>query len=92
MPLEGTSYAASLRDPTVPSKAQPQYFEMFGHRGIWHDGWKAVAFHPPGTAFDGDKWELFHLAEDFSETNDLAACHAAKLSRRDTLPPRRAQS
>jgi arylsulfatase A-like enzyme len=79
MPLEGTSFAASLHDATVPAKAKPQYFEMFGHRGIWHDGWKAVAFHPPGTPFDGDKWELFHLAEDFSETNDLAQRHPDKL-------------
>ena len=35
--------------PTAPSQATPQYFEMFGHRGLWQDGWKAVAFHPPGT-------------------------------------------
>ena len=40
---------------------RPQYFEMFGHRGLWHDGWKAVAFHPPGTPFDDDRWELYHL-------------------------------
>ena len=52
---------------------KPQYFEMFGHRGLWQDGWKAVAFHPPGTPFENDKWELFHLDRDFSETDDLAA-------------------
>jgi arylsulfatase len=45
---------------------------MFGHRGLWHAGWKAVAFHPPGAPFDADRWELFHLDEDFSETDDLA--------------------
>jgi arylsulfatase A-like enzyme len=72
MPVEGVSFAASLRDPAAPAKTRPQYFEMFGHRGIWSDGWKAVAFHPPGTSYDGDKWELFHLDADFSETDDLA--------------------
>ena len=80
MPLEGTSFSASLRDPTAPSKARPQHFEMFGHRGLWHAGWKAVAFHPPGTAYENDKWELFHLDEDFSETNDLAAREPEKLA------------
>ena len=80
MPLEGVSFAASIADATAPSKPVPQYCEMFGHRGLWHDGWKAVAFHPPGTPFDSDKWELFHLAEDFSETHDLAAAEPERLA------------
>jgi arylsulfatase A-like enzyme len=80
MPIEGTSFANSLKDPTVPSKPQPQYFEMFGHRGLWHEGWKAVAFHSSGTPYENDKWELFHLAEDFSETNDLATKQPEKLA------------
>jgi len=80
MPVEGTSFAGSLKDPTAPSKARPQYFEMFGHRGLWHDGWKAVAFHPPGTPYENDAWELFHLDEDFSETNDLASTQPEKLA------------
>src|SRR5262249_7683914 len=58
----------------------PQYFEMFGHRGLWHAGWKAVAYHPPGTPYEDDKWELFCLDEDFSETGDLAAQHPEKLA------------
>ncbi len=72
MPMEGTSFAPSLNDASAPSKARPQYFEMFGHRGLWQGGWKAVAFHPPGSDFGKDKWELFHLDRDFSETDDLA--------------------
>ena len=56
MPIEGESFAASITDPSAPSKCQPQYFEMFGHRGTWHQGWKAVAYHPPGTPFENDKW------------------------------------
>ena len=66
------SFAPSIRNATVPSKNKPQYFEMFGHRGLWQDGWKAVAFHPSGAAFENDAWELYHLDRDFSETNDLA--------------------
>ncbi|MFI4975377.1 MAG: arylsulfatase [Caulobacterales bacterium] len=78
-PIEGISFAASFGDADPPRGA-PQYFEMFGHRGLWKDGWKAVAYHPPGTAFDGDAWELYHLAEDFSETEDLAASRPQKLA------------
>jgi arylsulfatase A-like enzyme len=80
MPIEGTSFAGSLKDLTAPSKSRPQYFEMFGHRGLWHDGWKAVAFHPPGTPYENDAWELFHLEDDFSETNDLASTQPEKLA------------
>ncbi|MDF2901121.1 MAG: atsA [Phenylobacterium sp.] len=72
MPLEGVSFAASIADPAAPAKDSPQYFEMFGHRGLWKDGWKAVAFHPPGAPFENDRWELYHLDADFSETHDLA--------------------
>jgi len=73
MPIEGTSFAGSIAHAGAPSKGAPQYFEMFGHRGIWRDGWKAVAYHPPGTPFENDRWELFHLAKDFSEVVDLAS-------------------
>jgi len=43
-----------------------------GHRGIYRDGWKAVTRHDFGSSFDDDRWELYHLAEDRSECNDLA--------------------
>ncbi len=80
MPIEGESFARSIKDASAPSKSSPQYFEMFGHRGIWHQGWKAVAYHPPGTPFENDKWELFHLDRDFSETDDLAATEPQRLA------------
>jgi arylsulfatase len=80
MPIEGESFARSIADPSAPSKRQPQYFEMFGHRGLWHGGWKAVSFHPPGTPFENDKWELFHLDRDFSEVDDLAAKERERLA------------
>jgi arylsulfatase len=79
MPLEGVSFAASLGAADPPREAV-QYFEMFGHRGLWKDGWKAVAYHQPGTPFDDDVWELYHLDHDFSETEDLAAVHPEKLA------------
>jgi arylsulfatase len=71
-PIEGVSFAASLKAANTPPRERPQYFEMFGHRGLWNDGWKAVAFHPPGTPFEDDRWELYHLDRDFSEVDDLA--------------------
>ncbi|RXH18970.1 arylsulfatase [Bradyrhizobium guangzhouense] len=80
MPLEGESFARSITDASVPSKSSPQYFEMFGHRGLWQGGWKAVAYHPPGTPFENDKWELFHLDKDFSETDDLAVKEPERLA------------
>jgi arylsulfatase len=80
MPIEGESFARSLTEPDAPSKSSPQYFEMFGHRGLWHQGWKAVAYHPPGKPFDDDKWELFHLDRDFSETHDLAGAELERLA------------
>ncbi len=82
MPIEGESFAASLFDPGAPAKRGAQYFEMFGHRGLVKEGWKAVAFHPPGAPFEKDVWELYHLDADFSETDDLAAKEPA---RRDAM-------
>jgi arylsulfatase len=80
MAIEGESFARSIADASVPSKSSAQYFEMFGHRGIWHRGWKAVAFHPSGTPFENDKWELFHLDRDFSETDNLAEKEPQRLA------------
>jgi arylsulfatase len=79
MPIEGTSFARSFKNAKAPSKKGAQYFEMFGHRGLVQGGWKAVAFHPMGSAFEQDKWELFHLDKDFSETDDLAAKEPERL-------------
>jgi len=80
MAMEGESFARSIDEASAPSKSTAQYFEMFGHRGLWHGGWKAVAYHPPGTPFENDKWELFHLDRDFSEVDDLATQEPARLA------------
>ena len=99
-PLEGTSFAYSFEQPDEPTHKRRQYFEMFAHRAIWSDGWKAVTMHPaPGAAirigdpeletrlggFDEDVWELYHLAEDFSEAHDLAGSHPEKLAELQAL-------
>jgi hypothetical protein len=78
-PLEGESFLARLKGPGAPDRSRPQYFEMFGHRGLWQAGWKAVAFHAPGTPFEADPWELYHLDADFSETHDLAKAEPQRL-------------
>lgn len=70
--MTGVSFAASMTDAAAETAKTTQYFEMFGHRGIWHNGWKAVAWHWPGTGFDQDRWELYHLDTDFNEVHDLA--------------------
>jgi arylsulfatase len=80
MPLEGESFAASLTDAAAQPRRAPQYFEMFGHRGLWRDGWKAVAYHPLGRPFADDRWELYHLDADFSETQDLATVAPERLA------------
>ncbi len=79
MPMEGVSFAATFGD-SDPPRGAPQYFEMFGHRGLWKDGWKAVAYHSPGSPYERDEWELYHLEEDFSETEDLALIHPDRLA------------
>ncbi len=45
-PMEGVSFAASFDDPSAPTEHVTQYFEMFGHRAIDHDGWRAVCPWP----------------------------------------------
>jgi arylsulfatase len=79
MPVHGLSLKSALDDPDAALARGPQYFEMLGHRGLWRDGWKAVTHHKPGAPFDDDRWELYHLAVDFSEHDDLAAAHPDKL-------------
>jgi len=79
MPLHGKSIRATFDNAQAPHPRDRQYFELWGSRGIWHDGWKAVGIHTPGTSFDNDKWELYHVANDFSETKNVAAQHPQKL-------------
>ena len=82
-PLDGVSMAYSFdAAPDAPTRKKVQYYSMLGTRGIWKDGWKAAAVHAPLSGkgdFDADVWELYHVAEDRSESHDLASAHPDKL-------------
>jgi len=80
IPVSGVSMRYSFDTPDAPSTKTVQYYEMMGHRAIYSDGWKAVTRHQSGTPFEEDDWELYHLAEDRSECDNLAAAVPDKLT------------
>ena len=91
-PIDGTSFAYSIDDKTAEGHHRVQYFEVMASRSIYEDGWIASATGPrlpwvpgapPGIATwtpDDDRWELYHLDEDWSQARDLAAEHPDKLA------------
>ena len=91
-PIDGVSFAYTLGDPKAKGRLVTQYFEIMGSRSIYHDGWMASALGPrlpwvpglpPGIREwtpDNDVWELYHLEEDWSQSNDLAAEMPEKLA------------
>jgi len=70
--MAGRSFADTLADTEAPPSRSEQVYEIQGHRGFFRDGWEVVARHVPMTPFDDEEWELFHVAEDPTELNDLA--------------------
>jgi arylsulfatase A-like enzyme len=95
-PIEGVSmvYTFDKANANAPSKRETQYFEMFANRGIYHDGWYACTTPPAppwalGTTKLPDindyKWELYNIAEDYSQYNDLAATNPDKLKQMQAL-------
>ncbi|MDX2465728.1 MAG: sulfatase-like hydrolase/transferase, partial [Acidimicrobiia bacterium] len=80
-PIEGISMRYSFDDADAADRKETQYYEILGTRALWHKGWKAVTEHPmeSGGNFDADNWELYHVAEDFSECHNLAEEHPEKL-------------
>jgi arylsulfatase len=96
-PLHGVSFAHTFDDPSAATRHHTQYFEMFGHRAIDHDGWRAVcpwpgpsfaeAGRPFGTPISADTlteldaecWELYHVADDPAENDNLGFEHRDKL-------------
>ena len=80
-PIEGRSlrYTFPAEAASEPTRKQAQYYEMLGHRAIWHQGWKAVTMHERGTPFADDHWALYHTDRDFSECHDVSAEHPEKL-------------
>jgi arylsulfatase len=84
-PIQGVSMLYTFTNPAAESTHKTQYFEIFGNRAIYHDGWFAGTIHkapweakPRGGLLD-DKWELYDTRKDFSLVNDLAAKNPAKL-------------
>ena len=72
MPLAGASMRYSFAQADAEGRKTSQYFEMVGHRAMYHEGWKAVTRHVHGVPFDDDRWELYHVELDPSECHDLA--------------------
>lgn len=91
-PIEGVSmaYTFDKANANAPSARTTQYFEMFANRAIYHDGWIAATTPPappwllgtaklPEDVVNGYKWELYNIADDYSENSDLAAKMPDKL-------------
>jgi arylsulfatase len=90
-PIEGVSmvYTFDKANTTAPSTRTTQYFEMVGNRAIYQDGWIAATTPPLAPwllglgkfpeVVNGYTWELYNLADDYSENNDLAAKNPDKL-------------
>jgi len=82
-PLSGVSMKYTFDAPDAPTTKKRQYYELMGTRGLWENGWKASAIHPPLPSdlghFEKDEWELYHVDADRSESKDLAKQYPEKL-------------
>lgn len=84
-PIEGVSFKESFSDEKAPSQRKTQYFEMFGTRALYHEGWTAISPHYPygspvtEETLANSKWELYNTDEDFSQTKDLSADYPEKV-------------
>lgn len=85
-PIEGTSFAYSFANAKAEEQHKVQYFEMFGNRGIYVDGWLARTIHRPAWRsqplhkLQEDEWDLFDTRNDFSLANNLAEQYPDKLA------------
>lgn len=71
-PIHGISMRYAFDSSADASRRKVQYYEMFGNRAIYCDGWKATSRHFENAEYESEPWELYHLENDFSETLDLA--------------------
>ena len=86
-PFTGVAMNYSFNNADAANAKKRQYYEMYGNRALWEDGWKAVTLHANRMPwelnvilpFEEDVWELYHVAEDFSESIDLAEQFPEKL-------------
>ncbi|MEA3412151.1 MAG: arylsulfatase [Pseudomonadota bacterium] len=90
-PIEGTSLLYSFNDADAKERHTTQYFEMFGNRAVYQDGWFARTIHrapwmainmPP---LEKDIWDLYNVREDFSLANNLADKHPQKVAEMEAL-------
>lgn len=87
-PIEGTSFAYSFADAGAATQKQWQLYSMLGTRGVWAGGWHACTVHPATSGwggFDRDRWELYRLDRDRTQTKDLASEHPDVLERLKSL-------
>ncbi len=93
-PFDGASMLTSITSAKAPEYHHTQYFEVFGHRSIYHRGWMASAFHerlpwqmrsPANKAFSEDSWELFDLTKDSTQAANLSARYPGKLEEMKAL-------
>jgi arylsulfatase A-like enzyme len=84
-PIEGVSMLYTFNDAKAGDRHLTQYFEMFGNRAVYNDGWLAGTIHrapwesKPRAALENDTWELYDTRTDFSLANDLAKANPDKL-------------
>src|SRR6266496_1624115 len=96
-PIEGVSmvYTFDKANANAPTRHRTQYFEMFGNRGIYNDGWYAntrpisppweLGATPSPDVMNSYKWELYDLTKDWTQNDDLAASNPAKLKQMQEL-------
>ncbi|MEI6152625.1 MAG: arylsulfatase [Deltaproteobacteria bacterium] len=90
-PIEGVSMLYTLSDAKAKDRHLTQYFEIFGNRAIYHDGWFAGTVHKapwelkPRSTLENDRWELYNTRSDFALTNDLSVKNPEKLKEMQEL-------
>jgi arylsulfatase len=84
-PMDGISMLYSADNAKAADRRTTQYFEMFGNRAIYHEGWVAATRHSipwlmvPLPPVKDDAWELYNVSEDFSQADNVASKYPEKL-------------
>lgn len=84
IPVAGRSFLGAVSSARARGRTR-QYFELRGHRAITDGEWRAVAIHDCATGYEDDRWQLFNIANDFSESTDLSQSHPRDLARMKRL-------
>ena len=93
MSFDGIPLNYTFDDPDAKDRRTVQYYELFGNRAIYADGWVAVTLHKGKRpwqlnaegSLEDDVWELYNLEEDFSQSTDVAAQNPEKLAELQAL-------